>query len=145
MALMKRIIGNSSDSLFDVTDGSDSTGEEVKNIAKHLTTSGIAPGLVGAGIGAASKKNKLRNSALGGLTGFALGAGNDAYHLGDNTREQFVGSTKKEMDWVESVKHQFNPEQVSEAKDRLKHNLNVHSNSYWHDYYYPPKVIEKLR
>jgi hypothetical protein len=124
-------------SLFDVADGSQSTSDELMRFAKHIAGRSAIPGAIGAGIGALTNKTDRKKGALiGGGLGLGLGAATDMYQLGANSRDQFTADMQKGLSQAGG-----NPGALSNAKN----NLDVAKGSNWFDYYYPPRILEKLR
>lgn len=161
LSLLKGVPGfeSTKDSLFSAADaGRDSTKNEFLEIGKHIGSHGIGPGVAGAGLGAGigalttkDKSKRWRNAGLGALTGgglgFLAGAGNDAYHLGNNSRQELMSPITRDLSSIdrmrETVPHA--EEQLQKLEAPLKHNQSVLNNSSWYDFYYPPNVISKMK
>lgn len=154
---------HSADSLTDVAeriapqirDSSHKSFREVAEIAKHIGVHGIAPGAVGAGVGAISgyatsrkdedKSAKARKGALiGGAIGFGSGALHDAYNLGDNTRDQLVDSYQEEKQRSQSHDQWFKNPGVDENTQRIDKNIDSLKKSFWFEYFNPERIDSKL-
>mgnify|MGYP000866685567 CR=1 FL=1 len=152
--------------LFDAADpGRSSTGGEMLQIGKHIASAGAVPGLLGGGLGAGigflnprSKDKRLKGALKGGLIGggigFGVGSGNDAYHLGANTRETMIGEETKGLNSLLADKADNdkgfgffkNPEELyNKEEGRLKDNISALRDSNWLEFYYPPRILGKLR
>ncbi|MFS6749761.1 hypothetical protein, partial [Staphylococcus aureus] len=140
--VMHSLYPHTSDSLMDVADrlapsikdSHNKTLREMVEITKHIVTHGSAPGLAGAAAGAGlgaltgKKDEKLKGAGKGALVGGALGFGsgalNDAYNLGDNSRNQVIDSYKQEQDDEKSNTHWFKKPDDSN-NDRINKNIDT--------------------
>lgn len=169
-------------SIFDVAEnvspsgnGSWDTVKEVGALGAHMGTHGIAPGAIGAlggaGIGALmGGKNKndkddpegrkhgrgsaaAKGALIGGALGFGSGAVHDAYHLGDNTKDDIRHSLVRELKRIqenrESNAQSWNPFKPSDSHyDKasapyLNQLKNIKDTS-WYDYFMPWQAEQKL-
>lgn len=138
----------SGESLYSLSDSATSTNEEIGNISKHLggsvfsgagkgAAAGGVLGLLG-GLGSSHPLKKILSGASkGAVLGGALEGGREAYELGNNTRSATLQPFENELN--------SNPSLSKEEKETLRHNVEVMKSSPWFEYYYPPRVFQKLK
>ena len=138
------ILPTTHDSIFDAVKDSRTDDDDIWAVGKHIGSHGVVPGLLGAGVGGTiggltsdKKKSTLgrigKGALAGGALGFGVGAGHDAYHLGDNTRNQLI-------EWAQESK-QLHPDKQS--KDHIDKGIDTMKKSYWYEFYNPDHIDKK--
>lgn len=138
-----------SESLYSLSDDANSTSEEIQNIGKHIggnAFSGAGRGAaVGGGIGLLSAlgsssplKKLLSNTSKGALIGGTIEGARTAYELGDNTRSATIQPFESDLKANEN-------NMPREDAERLRKNIQTMKDSPWFEYFYPPRVFQKLQ
>lgn len=165
-SIKENLYPDSGDSLVDVADRLEpqiagkrnKSLHEILEFGKHMGVHGLAPGGVGAGIGAlagvasSNKGEKLKGfgkgALIGGATGFGSGVLNDAYHLGENTRSDFVDGIQEQQDRLsDKMRESSRDKQLTmmEQYDKNNKNIDALKRSFWYEYFMPPHIESKLR
>lgn len=148
-------IFNKDQSLLSLNDSSESTPQELGNIAGAIGKSAIPGAVAGgaAGYAMSTKKDRLKKvlmgASLGGLGTGAIGA----YNLGDNTRTDIKNVVADALNRVNVEKEEnshkfFNkvPEQhFIDRASQLENKMNAVGNAPWYSYYNPQSIMEKLK
>lgn len=139
----------SNETLYSLADDAKSTKEEIGNFAKHIgggALSGVGKGAIAGGslglLSSLGGSNPIKRTLAGAGHGAALGGllegGLTAYDVGSNTRDATVKPFEEELKY----KGDSLPK---EDLGRLKYNVQTMKNSPWFEYYFPPRVFEKLK
>lgn len=167
--IINTLYPNTKDSLFDTAfeapkwlDKINPTAAEVAVIGKHLMSAGIAPGLVGAGVGGLGgallstdrKKGATKGALAGAAIGFGSGLYHDAHNLGDNTRTELRSDQLRMLQDITDARNananrswlfRQNPDMYNQALERVNNNIRELNGTPWYQFFWPPAIDNKLK